>query len=197
MDLMQIPWDEKQKHRFSDCPVSLRFGFSLMCISRQALDLARNFLPLPSYTTLYTHFGTRLNGIESNLIDISKIDLQIAEFVTANDLSPESLISFSIDVMAMTLDEHYLPAQDGGHAFAFYAQLLDRRLKCMPLHVLNLPSGQATEQVQAVIETVYDALSRHGVNIKYVCADGDPGCNTASLCSRGVQSAKCDIGYMY
>jgi hypothetical protein len=45
----------------------------------------------------------------------------------------------------------------------------------MPLHVMNLPSGQATEQVQAVIETVCDSLFRHGVNIKYVCADGDQG----------------------
>jgi hypothetical protein len=79
--------------------------------------------------------------------------------------------------MAMTSDEHYLPAQDGDHAFVFYGQPLNRRLKCMPLYVVNLPSGQATEQVQTVIETVCDALSRHGVNIKYVCADGDPGHN--------------------
>jgi hypothetical protein len=28
-----------------------------------------------------------------------------------------------------------------------------------------------------VIETVCDSLFRHGVNIKYVCADGDPGYN--------------------
>jgi hypothetical protein len=28
-----------------------------------------------------------------------------------------------------------------------------------------------------VIETACDALSRHGVNLKYVCADGDPGYN--------------------
>jgi hypothetical protein len=104
-------------------------------------------------------------------------DLQIAEFITANDLSPESLISFSIDAMSMTSDEHYLPAQDCDHAFLFSAQPLDHRLKCMPLHVMNLPSGQATEQVQAVIETVCDALSSHGVNIKYVCVDGDPGYN--------------------
>jgi hypothetical protein len=51
--------------------------------------------------------------MESNLTDISKVDLQIAEFITANDLSPESLISLSIDAMAMTSDEHYLPTQDG------------------------------------------------------------------------------------
>jgi hypothetical protein len=129
------------------------------------------------YITLYTHFGTQFNDVESNLTDISKVDLQIAEFITANDLSPESLISLSIDAMVITSDEYYLPAQDGGHAFVFYVQPLDRRLKCMPFHVMNLPSGQATEQVQAVIETVCDTLSRHGVNIKYACADGDPGYN--------------------
>jgi hypothetical protein len=112
--------------RVSDCPISLRFGFLLTCISRQALDLARNFLSLPSYTTLYTHFGTRLNNMDSNLTDISKVDLQIAEFITTNNLSPESLISLSIDAMAITSNEHSLPAQDGDHAFVFYAQPLDR-----------------------------------------------------------------------
>jgi hypothetical protein len=122
---MQIPWDEKQKRRFSDCPIALRFGFLLTCISRQALDLARNFLSLPSYTTLYTHFGTRLNDVESNLTDISKVDLQIAEFITANELSPKSLISLSIDAMVMTSNEHYLPAQDSEHTFVFYVQPLD------------------------------------------------------------------------
>jgi hypothetical protein len=126
---------------------------------------------------LYTHFGTRFNDVESNLTVISKANLQIAEFIAANDVSPELLISLSIDAMAITSDEHYLPAPDGDHAFVFYAQPLNRRLKCMPLHVMNLPSGQATEPVQAVIEPVCDALSRHVVNIKYVCTDGDPGYN--------------------
>jgi hypothetical protein len=186
---MQIPWDEKQRRRFSDYLISLRFGFLLTCIYRQVLDLAHNFLPLPSYTTLYTPFGTRLNDVEPNLTDISKVDLQVAEFITVNDLSPESLISFSIDAMAMTSDEHYLPAQDGDQAFVFYAQPLDRRLKYMPLHVMNSPSGQATERVQAVIETVCDALSRHGVSIKYVCADGDPGYNQrhSHFCWNGIR----------
>jgi hypothetical protein len=177
IDLMRIRWDEKQKRRFSDCPISLHFSFLLTHISRQAMDLARNCLPLPSYATLYTHFGTRLHDVESNLTDMSKVDLQMAESIAANDCSLEPLISLSIDAMVITSDEHYLPAQDGDQTFVFYIQPLDRRLKCKRLHVMNLPSGQTTKQVQAVIETVCDALSRHGVNIKYVCADGDPGYN--------------------
>jgi hypothetical protein len=107
-------------------PHFILFRLLLTCISRQALDLARNFLPLPSYTIVYTHFGTGLYEVESNLTDISKVDLQIAELITANDLLLESLISLSIDAMAMTSDEHYLPAQDSDHAFVFYAQLLYR-----------------------------------------------------------------------
>jgi hypothetical protein len=58
IDLIRIPWDEKQKQRFSDCPISLRFGFLLTRIFRQALDLARNVLILPSYTHLYAFWNT-------------------------------------------------------------------------------------------------------------------------------------------
>jgi hypothetical protein len=66
IDLMQIPWDEKQKRRFSGCPISLRFGFLLTCISGQTLDLARNFLPLPSiqpFIRILEHDLTMWSGI--------------------------------------------------------------------------------------------------------------------------------------
>jgi hypothetical protein len=51
-ELFRVPWDQKHKRRFADCPLSMNFGLLLTCISRQALDIARNFIPFPSYNTL-------------------------------------------------------------------------------------------------------------------------------------------------
>jgi hypothetical protein len=91
--LSQVPWNQKQNRRFSSAPISLTFGFLLACLSRLALDLARTFLPLPSYRTISEHFREKIDSVESGLNDISYIGRQIERFIAANDISPNSLIS--------------------------------------------------------------------------------------------------------
>jgi hypothetical protein len=65
----------------------------LACLSRQALDFARTFLPLPSYRTISEHFHEKIDSVESVLRDISCIGQQIERFIAANDILPNSLIS--------------------------------------------------------------------------------------------------------
>jgi hypothetical protein len=169
--------ERKQIRRFSSTPISLNFGFLLACLSRQALDLARTFLPLPSYCTISEHFHDKIDPIESGLCDISCTGQQIERFIAANDISPNSLISLSIGAMSMNTDHRYLPGKDGDFAFVFYAQPLDRQVKCFPLHVMPQSSGQATTEVQRVIEFTCDALRHHNLVPKHICSDGDQGYN--------------------
>jgi hypothetical protein len=57
--------------------------------------------------------------------------------------------------------------------FVIYAQPLDRRSKCFPVHVIQNPSGQAKKVVQDAVDAVCSALVAKGIVPKYVCSDGD------------------------
>jgi hypothetical protein len=149
----------------------------LTCLSRQALDLARTVLSLPSYRTISEHFHEKIDSVESGLRDISCIGQQSERFIAANDISPNFLISLSIDAMSMNTDHRYLPGKDGDFAFVFYAQPLKRQVKCFSLSVMPQSSGQATTEVQRVIEFTCDTLRHHHLVLKYICSDGDQGYN--------------------
>jgi hypothetical protein len=109
------------------------------------------------------------------LRDISCIGQQIERFIAANDISPSSLIPLSIDAMSMNTDHRYLPGKDGDFAFVFYPQHLNRQVKCFPLHVIPQSSGQATTEVQHLIEFTCNALRHRHLVPKYICSDGDQG----------------------
>jgi hypothetical protein len=176
-DLFRIPWDQKNKRRFGDCPISMRFGLLLTCLSRQSLDLARRFIPLPSYATLYAHFRTSIDATETNLLELTRVEEQIGDFVASSDLPAGSLVSLAVDAMAMTSDRHYLLGKENDFVFVFYAQPLDRRFKCCPLYVMTRQSGQAIAPVQDVVDFICTRLSQHGLFVKFICADGDAGYN--------------------
>jgi hypothetical protein len=117
------------------------------------------------------------DSVESGLRDISCIGQQIERFIAANDISPNFLICLSIDVMSMNTDHRYMPGKDGDFAFVFYAQPLDCQVKCFPLHLMHQCSGQATTEVQCVIEFTCDPLRHHHLVPKYICSDGNQGYN--------------------
>jgi hypothetical protein len=108
------------------------------CRDRPWISLA---LFSPSYRTISEHFHKKIDFVESGLRDISCIGQQIERVVAANGISPNSLISLSIDAMSMNTDHRYLTGKDGDFAFVFYAQPLDRQVKCFPLYVMPQFSG--------------------------------------------------------
>jgi hypothetical protein len=62
-------------------------------------------------------FRTIINETEARLLELTRIDGQIVDFISSNDLSPGSLVSFSVDAMAMTSDRHYLVGRENDCVF--------------------------------------------------------------------------------
>jgi hypothetical protein len=170
--------EQKSVRSYADAPLTLKLAYLLSTISDRALNIARHFLPLPGPKTIFRHYNRDVTKIAQRLQSQDQINDQISDFVKLNDLSPETPISVSIDAMAMNPDQSTLPAAQGQYAFVIYGQPLDRRKRCMPLHVINTKSGQATEKVQKVLNCVCTNLAERGLPVRYVCSDGDPGYNT-------------------
>jgi hypothetical protein len=110
---------------------------------------------------------------------MEQIDGQIQLFLEMTNLPEHSVVSVPVDAMAMNADRSYLPSKKSDSAFVIFVQPLDRRYRCLPLHVMRHESGQATSDVQAAIAAVCEALWRHPVVVKYKCADGDKRHNEA------------------
>jgi hypothetical protein len=64
---------EKQR-RYSECPRTMQFAFLLSSLSRPALRLARQFVPLPSESSIWCHYHETLEAIAVNLTDRARID---------------------------------------------------------------------------------------------------------------------------
>jgi hypothetical protein len=52
LKLFEIPWECRNRRRYEKFPLSRKLAFLLACHSRPALDIARRFIPLPSYETV-------------------------------------------------------------------------------------------------------------------------------------------------
>jgi hypothetical protein len=167
---------EKQR-RYAESPLSMQFAFLLSSISERALNIARYFLPLPGPRTVFSHYHPLMKKIASDLTQAEGVRARIEDFVTLNNLTPESPVSVSCDAMAMNADGSTLPAEDSQDAFVIYGQPLDRRQRCMPLHVIPAESGQARQEVQDCIDSVCDSVEERGLNCRFVCSDGDRGYN--------------------
>jgi hypothetical protein len=185
--LSQMSESQKRQIRWVEWPKSRDMAFLLSAISERALLIGQCFAKLPAPRTIFSHYSGKLSEIEDQLRDPSSTPRQIDEFVERNgwkrnpddpELSSEPIVSVSCDAAAMNADGSYLPAENSKYAFVIYGQPLDRSHHCMPLHVINAKSGQATETVQKAIDTVCMQLGQRGVNVKYVCSDGDAGYNT-------------------
>jgi hypothetical protein len=175
--LSEIPPNQSWLRRYDNFPLTMRLGYLLSAVSDRALNVARHFLPLPSATTIYRHFAHRVAAIGRQLTTIDGLDKQIEDFVNLNVLTPDTPISVSIDAMAMSPDGSTLPKADSEYAFVIYGQPLDRRKKCMPLHVVKAQHGQATDHVQSILNQVCSNLAEREVTVRYVCSDGDRGYN--------------------
>jgi hypothetical protein len=169
--LFRIPWDQKQNRRFLNSPLSMRLVLLLTCISRQALDLTRNFIPLAS------SYRVSVDTIEANFLTLLQNDAQIADFIESNEFPSGSLISLSVGAMAMTSDHQCLLGTDSDFIFVLYAQRLDRRFKCLRLHIMTHSSAQAGPRIHEAVDFICDSLSRHRLVVMYVCGDGDAGYN--------------------
>jgi hypothetical protein len=178
LELSQLPRTFEKLRRYADFPLSLRFAYLLSTVSDRALNIARFFLPLPGPSTVYRYFHQDVAEMGRQLTNEESITAQIDQFGRLNELNPETPVSVSIDAMATNSDGFTLPAADSQYAFVIYGQPLDRRKRCMPIHVINAPSGQATEKVQERLDMVCSNMAERGIRVKYVCSDGDPGYNT-------------------
>jgi hypothetical protein len=110
---------------------------------------------------------------------MAQIDSQIQLFLEMTKLPEQSVVSVAVDAMAMNADRSYLPSKKSDSVFVIFVQTLDRRYRCLPLHVMRHESGQVTPDVQAALSEVCEALLRHQVVVKYKCADGNKGYNEA------------------
>jgi hypothetical protein len=69
-------------------PTALKFGFLLASISRPALRLTKNFIPLPSQKTIYNHYHDKVVSAQDDLKDLARLNAQISLFITMNQLPP-------------------------------------------------------------------------------------------------------------
>jgi hypothetical protein len=175
--LLLLDEDARERVRWSQYPVSLSFGFLLCSLSRPALRLARSFLPLPSESTLYRYFGHDINEQEANIEMSSKIPTRIDLFMKLSGVQPGDVVSVAVDAMAMSPDRSCLAAHSSDYLLVFYAQPLARPNKCLALHVHKGASGQAGKEVQTLLDFICDMLSQRGIQVRYVCSDGDAGYN--------------------
>jgi hypothetical protein len=201
IELSKAPPERDRLTRWANFPVTMKLAFLLSTISERTLNIGRHFYRMPGMRTIYARYYDQMKRIENQLSDDKLIARQIDEFIKLNGLTPQTPISVSCDAAAMNPDgsSSTLPVENSRYAFVIYGQPLDRRQRCMPLHVMNAKSGQATAEVQKRIDTVCNNLAERGVNVKYVCSDGDPGYNTRhaiffdkwfpEFCAKGLKAA--------
>jgi hypothetical protein len=67
----------------------LSFGFLLASLSRPALEIAREFVPVPSNQTIYEHHRDQTRAVEAGLSKLDNIEAQIELFLSGSDI-PES-----------------------------------------------------------------------------------------------------------
>jgi hypothetical protein len=175
--LLSLP-KEKRKHvTYSDYPVTLSVAFLLCSLSRPVLRLAHHFLPLPCDSTIYLHYGDTLKAMKKNLASEETIVNQAQEFMRISGVQPGDVVSVAVDAMAMAPDRVCLAAKSSDYLFVYYAQPLNRSNKCMALHMFKGNSGSAVADVQKRLELICHVLTELGVQVKFVCSDGDPGHN--------------------
>jgi hypothetical protein len=177
LELLKLDWTKKNRRRYASCPFTLKFAFLLACHSRPALDIARQFLPLPSYETVQKYYDVPLRTVERGLSDLALLKQQIRLGMETTSLPGGSFVSIAVDAMAMNPDSSYLPANHSDNQFVIYVQPLDRRYSCWPLHMMAHPSGRATEDVLDAMKAAREALTAQGLVVKFECSDGDAGHN--------------------
>jgi hypothetical protein len=173
--LWTVGSDKKNRRRFGKFPISRQFAFLIASHSRPTLDISRELLPLPSWETVRDYYRERSAAVEVGLSNLDMIDTQIDVFI--GGLPRNSVVSLANDAMAMNPAKTSLPAPNSEYMFVLYVHPLDRRYRCFPLHVLPHPSGRATEEVHTAIDRACEALTNRGLEVKFVCADGDQGYN--------------------
>jgi hypothetical protein len=176
-ELASIPEHDTVNRNYTNFPMVLDFAFLLSSTSRAALRLARRFMPLPCPNTVYAYYKDHLKAAESSLTNIENLDDQITTFIKMNKLPEHAPVSVAVDAMAMSPDRSYLPAKDADYSFVIYGQPLDRKYRCLPLHVITARSGNATAEVRKIVDDVCERLSNRGLIVKYLCTDGDAGYN--------------------
>jgi hypothetical protein len=72
--LWMIPLEKANLHQYTSCPISLQFAFLLACLSRQVLDLARKFHPLPSFKAIQSHSGLLMAWLVGHLSDLGELN---------------------------------------------------------------------------------------------------------------------------
>jgi alkylhydroperoxidase/carboxymuconolactone decarboxylase family protein YurZ len=119
---------------------------------------------VPGATTVWNEYHPQILETTQTLRELSRLKDQIATFAAINHHS-ESPISVSVDAMAMNPDGSTLPTEGARYVFVIYGQPLDRRLKCMPLHVIEAKSGNAKKEVQEIIDQVCGILADEQMNV--------------------------------
>jgi hypothetical protein len=175
--LAQIPQADMTNRNDSNFPTVLRFAFLLSSTSAASLRLARRFMRLPCPTTVSNCSKSEIDNARCSLSEMDNLDDQITTFIQMNSLPAGTPVSVAVDAMAMSADRSCLPGKAADHSFVIYGQPLDRRYRCLPLHVITAESGQASEEVRAVVDEVCIRLRSRGLIVKYLCTDGDPGYN--------------------
>jgi hypothetical protein len=171
--LMTLAPDRANRPRYHTLPLSLQFGFLLAALSRPALELARHFIPLSSYTTIRTTFQNHIERVRADLSDIRLANDQGRIFKETMGLPDASLIAISVDAIALDAGIAFLPSAGSMGVFVFSAQPLDRCFKCFPLHVRTYSSARPIAPIQAAMTVVSSALAERGLIAKYLRADGD------------------------
>jgi hypothetical protein len=98
----------------------------VFCIS-PGYDLfsrARNFLPLPSYTTVMATFSPRRQEIDFGLCDETDSGEQIRCSMHNTGLLPRSPVSLAVGALALNQDNTTLPARDASYCFIFHVRPL-------------------------------------------------------------------------
>jgi hypothetical protein len=179
--LWEVSDKSERQHRHQKCPITMKLGFLVSSLPRHALRLLGRYLPFSCKKTIHRSFHNRKKQVARQLTQLDQIDQQIPLFVKITTFPQNSVVSFSVDAIAMNPDRSHLPSKESEHAFAIFLQALDRQYRCLPVHIKLHESGQATADAQDALKMVDDALSKYNLIMKYQCADGERGHNQAHL----------------
>jgi hypothetical protein len=96
-----VAGETRNLRQYLDCPISLRFAFLVASLPGQARDLARKFVPLPSYETVQNHYGPQITRIMAHLSDSAELADFIGHEMEAHAITRGAVVSLAIDAMAM------------------------------------------------------------------------------------------------
>jgi hypothetical protein len=123
----------------------------IMFRSRSIYEFLQNFIPLPSRTSVYAHFGPVLTMSHSRLESLDQVVAFILSRITQHpDIAGRSVLAIDVISCSNTLVAMKdIEMSNAAYLFVVYLQPLSLSIKCDPLFVIKSESGTENARIQA------------------------------------------------